>query len=308
MSITAMIRKTPRCSNINNLRVIPLYEADYNLLLKIIWARRLVWHAYNKGKLNASQEGSRPGINAIDVVIQKEMKYLYACLTHTVLATMYNDAKSCYDRIIKDLAMIISQYSGVSLEDASTHAETLQQMCFRLQTAISNSLRSYKHSKSTPVHGTGQGSCASPAIWLLTSSILMDCLAHMAGGMTLKDVFGKCMIQQWIDGFVDDTSLFANLLRAICNSNDIHSITQQLRADMIAWKELLEASGGNLEIWRFDKKGHPIPTTIEKQREELEQITIPDGPETGEYRYTYYTQRFKYFTQDTWMQENGDRQ
>jgi hypothetical protein len=168
--------------------------------------------------------------------------------------------------------MIISQYFGVSQEAASTQAETLQQMCFRLRTAIGDSTSSYQHSDSTPVHGTGQGSCASPVIWLLTSSILMNCLAQIAGGMTLKDVFGKYTIQQWIDGFVDDTSLFANLLRAVGDSNDTHSITLQLRADMIAWKELLEASGGKLELtkcfcyiltWRFDKKGHPIPTTIE---------------------------------------------
>jgi hypothetical protein len=37
--------------------------------------------------------GSRPGCNSIDVVIQKEMTYLYATLTRTGLATMDNDAK-----------------------------------------------------------------------------------------------------------------------------------------------------------------------------------------------------------------------
>jgi hypothetical protein len=99
-SITAMIEKQPGCPRINKLRVIHLYEADYNLLLKILWARRLVWQAHDLGKLNEGQARSRPGRNSIDVVIQKEMKHLYAILTRTGLATMDNDAKSCYDRII----------------------------------------------------------------------------------------------------------------------------------------------------------------------------------------------------------------
>jgi hypothetical protein len=94
-SITTMIEKQPRCLRINKLRVIHLCEADYNLLLKIIWARRLVWHVHDLNTVNKGQAGSRPGHNAIDVVIQKEMKYLYATLTRTGLATMYNDAKSC---------------------------------------------------------------------------------------------------------------------------------------------------------------------------------------------------------------------
>jgi hypothetical protein len=37
-SITTIIKKQPGCSRINKLRVIHLYDADYNLLLKIIWA------------------------------------------------------------------------------------------------------------------------------------------------------------------------------------------------------------------------------------------------------------------------------
>jgi hypothetical protein len=109
-STTAMIEKIPGCPKINKLRVIHLYEADYNIILKIIWALKLVWHVHDNNRLNKGQAESRPSFTAIDVVIQKEMKYLYSRLTTTHLATMDNDAKSCYDRIVCNLAMIISQY------------------------------------------------------------------------------------------------------------------------------------------------------------------------------------------------------
>jgi hypothetical protein len=68
------------------------------------------------------------------------MKYLYSRLTKTNLATMDNDAKSCYDRIICNIAMIISQYYGVNCSMASLHATTLKKMKYRLRTALGDSL------------------------------------------------------------------------------------------------------------------------------------------------------------------------
>jgi hypothetical protein len=80
-----------------------------------------------------SKEGqarSRLGCNAIDVVNQMEKKYLYSTLTRTGIATMDNDAKSCYDRIICNLAMIISQYIGAPAAAAKMQTATLKKMCF----------------------------------------------------------------------------------------------------------------------------------------------------------------------------------
>jgi hypothetical protein len=167
--------------------------------------------------------------------------------------------------------MMASQHYGVTKKAASTQAITLQHMPFRIRKALGDSKTYYKHTKITPIHGTGQGRCASPAIWLLVSSLLMDCLGNIGHGITMNDVLGKRTLRQLIDGFVDDTSLFANLLRSFIDCNDIESLTSRLRHDMIAWKELLEASGGKLELtkcfyyiltWRFDNKGNPILTTI----------------------------------------------
>jgi hypothetical protein len=108
------------------------------LILKIIWARQLVWHAHDLDKLNAEQAGSRPGRNSIYVVIQKEMKYLYATLKRTGLATMDN-AKSCYDRIICNLAIMVSQHFGVLKAAASNQAKTVKNMLYRILTAIGGS-------------------------------------------------------------------------------------------------------------------------------------------------------------------------
>jgi hypothetical protein len=141
--------------------------------------------------------------------------------------------------------MIISQYYGVTKNMASLHATTLRKMKYRLRTALGESTQTYQHTNVTPIHGTGQGSCASPAIWLIISSILMDCLSELGSGMTMQDVVQENSIQQWIDGFVDDTSLFTNIVQ-LTNNNNIIELCNSLTRDMTIWNELLEASGGKL--------------------------------------------------------------
>jgi hypothetical protein len=83
-------------------------------------------------------------------------------------------------------------------------------------------------------------------------------------------------LSQWIDKFVDDTSLFTNIAGTMCNTNNISELTKRLREDTIAWKDLLETLGYKLELkkcfyyilsWKFDGSGNPIPPTIAEQRE-----------------------------------------
>ena len=72
---SAMIEKIPGRPLVSKLRVIHLYEADYNLLLKLMWSRQLTWQAHLNNTLHPSQAGSRPGKKAIDIVVYKEQKY-----------------------------------------------------------------------------------------------------------------------------------------------------------------------------------------------------------------------------------------
>ena len=281
---TAMIEKIPGTPKINKLRVIHLYEADYNMLLKLLWARKLVWNCHDNERLNDGQAGSRPGRRALDIIIQKEMKYLYARLTRTTLASMDNDAKSCYDRIICNLAMMISKYYGMSSRACNMQSLTLQKMQFRLRTALGESVRQYAHTNTSPIHGSGQGSCASPCLWLLISSLLIDCLEELGGGMTLSDTQNLVVIKQWLDGYVDDTSLFTNLPTAPVSN--IQQVVDALQHDMCAWATLLEASGGLLEIskcfyyilaWKFSDEGDALPMTLEEIKHITNPITIYDS-------------------------------
>jgi hypothetical protein len=268
---TMMIEKDKGSPKIHRLRVIHIYEADYNLMLKVVWARKTVWGANDKNALNEGQAGSRPGRRAIDVVLQKEMKYLYARLTRTQLGTIDNDAASCYDRILCNLAMLISKYYGVPDKYCSVQADNLRYSIYKTRAALGDSSLTYTHTDTTPIHGTGQGSCASPAIWLLISSFIMTILQKTANRMTIEDLDPtEQNLLQWIEGFVDDTSIFTNT--AFDNTN-ISQLRQRLEQDGTLWSGLLKATGGKLEMqkcfyyllgWKWKPDGTAVPLTIDE--------------------------------------------
>jgi hypothetical protein len=93
----------------------------------------------------------------------------------------------------------------------SLQAATLENTVFKIRTALGELVRTYKNSTKNPIHGIDQGSCASPAIWLLVSSFIMDILQDHATGMSMVDIQTKYLpIIHWIEGFVDDNSIFTN--------------------------------------------------------------------------------------------------
>lgn len=288
-SSSLMLEKIPGSPKINKLRVIHIYEADYNLMLKILWARQLVWHGHNRNAFHEGQAGSRPDHRCSDVVIRKEMNYLYARLTRTALATVDNDAKACYDRILCNLAMMVSQYFGMSSTACKFHSKTLKAMQYRIRTTTSgDSQQSYQHTEHTPIHGSGQGSCASPALWLLISSILLKVFDRTSHGMVQFDVTRDHHKTTSAEGFVDDVALFTNLHSL--TESELPTLRLALSQDINQWQHILAGSGGKLELikcfyyilmWKFNKMGDPIPLT----KAELEQhhgqsdITITD-PDT----------------------------
>jgi hypothetical protein len=59
-SVTPLLETDEGKPYLTRLRVIHLFEADYNLFLKLIYGRRLVRNAERANALNNQQHGSRP--------------------------------------------------------------------------------------------------------------------------------------------------------------------------------------------------------------------------------------------------------
>jgi hypothetical protein len=58
--IMVMIEKDPGNCWIEHLRVIHLYEADYNLCLKLLWGKQMVYQGEDNNCFGEQQHGSRP--------------------------------------------------------------------------------------------------------------------------------------------------------------------------------------------------------------------------------------------------------
>jgi hypothetical protein len=113
-------------------------------------------------------------------------------VTKTNLATFDNDATGCYDRILAALAMIACRRLGVSTEAVLIQSITLLLMAYHLKTARGVSAGSYRSTMEDPIFGSGQGSCASPALWLAISILLIHALRLAGPGVTFRNPQGTC--------------------------------------------------------------------------------------------------------------------
>ena len=126
-AISVLIEKDVGQPNINRLRVIHLFEADYNFFLKVTWARRLVQRGEDTHQFGDAQQGSRSGRTATDAVMLKRLTYDLTRILRSNLGTFDNDAKSCYDRIVNSVAMIAARRLGMPEAAVCTHATILEQ-------------------------------------------------------------------------------------------------------------------------------------------------------------------------------------
>jgi hypothetical protein len=201
---------------------------------------------------------------------------------------MDNDAKACYDRIIMLLATIISGHFGVPKQARDLHARAIRKMEFCIRTALGISTTYYEDTQETPFHGSGQGSGSSSTLWMFISSIIMDCFEDVAKGMPMTNVAQTEKITQWIDGYVDDTSIFTSIQEKSGERIDPAILAMQLQQNTQKWEILLAATGGKLELlkcfyyflcWDFDAEGAPRHITKQELEEAGVTISIQESGE-----------------------------
>jgi hypothetical protein len=264
--INVMILKEPGNTKVHCLRVIHIFEADYNLILSLKW-RALLKHAKDQNLLNDGQYGSRSDQEAPALPYFEELKTEIAYRSRKPLVNMDNDTSSCYDRIIVSLASLISRKYGQNCRIILINAKTLKEAQYGLKTELRVSEAAYSHCTAFPLHGTGQGSDNSPMIWCLISSTPFDCHQQESYGAVFESPARTVSVAFSIVGFVDDTT---------CTSNDFNLsvplspnyYNQCMQIDTQLWHDLLWASGGMLELskWSYHflffdflSNGKPVP-------------------------------------------------
>jgi hypothetical protein len=246
-----MLEKDPGLPKIHRLRIIHLFEADFNFLLKLLWGHRLIQQAINLDLLHQGQYGSVPGRNAIELVMLNQTTNDICRIQKIPIIRFENDASACYDRIIVPLGMLAARRCGMPVEAVTLHADTLHHMKYRVKTVYGISDDHYTGTVDKPLFGTGQGSGASPAIWLSLVVILMHTLDRL-----IPDRIQFCSPDntyrhsRLIDAFVDDTSLAFTADPAMQPTDMI----KRMETAAQTWQQLLSHSGGALNLqkcsWR----------------------------------------------------------
>ena len=267
--------KDPDNVRLHRTRVIHIYEADFNLMLGVKW-RSAMHHAEDHRLLNDGQYGSRANRCATDPVLIEELQCEISRATRKPVILTNYDATACYDRIIPNLGMLVSQKFGVEPTVTRANALTLEKAEYRVRTELGLAPTGYSHSESFPIYGTGQGSANSPAIWCFLSSTLFDCydqVVHPAHYATPAETHP---VNLGMIGFVDDCNGQTNSFTDDGSSTTLQKLIQQTRHNAQAWNDLLSASGGALELskcschvlqWQFTIQGAPIlvPTHASSQ-------------------------------------------
>ena len=251
---------------LHRTRVIHIYEADYNLILGIKW-RMATYQAEAFKALNEGQYGSRPRRNATDPVFLEELQCEVSRATRRPVVLTNYDATACYDRIIPNVASLVSQKFGVHPKVVKANMETLQRAEYRIRTDMGLAPTGYSHTPEFPIYGTGQGSANSPAIWCFLSSCLFDSYEDVAYPATYATPDGGAEVSLNMVGFVDDCNGQTNQFHEPVTGSTITDLLDQTAHNAQNWSDLLHASGGALELskcscqvvdWWFTDHGEPL--------------------------------------------------
>ena len=249
--VNAMLEKDPGDPKIHQLRVIHLYEWDFNLLLCVKW-RQLLHHVCDNRLINSACYGTMPGHSSLDPVFIQELEYEISRLTRRPLIHFNNDATSCYDRIPCFLANLASRKYGMHKKVCIVQAKTLEEAKYFLKTKFGISDEYAEHTRECPWFGTGQGSGNSPFYWLLISSSLYDLYcAKTTGGATYTSPDKTLQVKVFLIGFVDDVKNRTNLQFTVDSSqlvSKLNTLIEQATKDSQLWHDILTAANQELEL------------------------------------------------------------
>jgi hypothetical protein len=133
--VNCLIEKDLGQPKIHRLRVIHLYENDYNLILAMKW-RPLTFTNETSHSFNLGQYGARPGLTAYDPVYIENIQNEIARVSRRPYIKFSNAAAACYDRMIPNLANLASRAFGMDPRICRIQDDTLHKAKYKLKTSM----------------------------------------------------------------------------------------------------------------------------------------------------------------------------
>ena len=284
----------------HKLRIIQLFEGDFNGGLKYILGRLFMRKITQEGAIEPHAYGSIPGKDAIEAM--KLLQYLYD--NHRILKkdliVIFNDAAGCYDRVRPNHSELCSLRLGCPRSIMQTHTITQNRMQHHVKTATGISkgyikwgdmeehdevIRSITGATTIligNIGGIGQGGGASPVEWLAVLLVMIKTFKKFSTGAIVRDPLNINGIHIPIVSYVDDNSI----VKSIQKATSVAKIFEEASQEMRHWKRILRVTGGDLAPqkctvslmkWKWNK--NTGVATIMKKKEAPGTITITDRTE-----------------------------
>jgi hypothetical protein len=166
------LEKIPGNPLVEKLRVIHIYEADWNIILKYYLTHKVLQTANYQQTLAPEQAGGRPGRRAIDEATKTVILYETCSLQRVTGGIMYNDAKACFDRIIENISNMSCMREGLPVAIAKLHHQTVSTIKYFIKHKWGIAPHPNGHNCPDPFYGVGQGSGDAGTRW----GFISDCI------------------------------------------------------------------------------------------------------------------------------------
>ena len=291
--VEIMIYKKPGNIELESLRIINLFEADFNLLIGIVFGRRAMSYQ-SKNKIIHKDQYGRPGGECPDVAFTKILHYHMSHYTKTALGSFESDAASCFDRIVMSLAFICYRIWGTDPLPIQMWEKTLYNIEHHVKTGFGTTRKYNKYSAENPIIGPGQGAKSAGAACTIITTPMLRIYDKLAHGLQFCDPTQQLEYVNKAKMFVDDTSKYMNNFKQWLQAPPTaEQVADLIQHDAQIWERCLWTTGGLLKlpkclyysmIWEFDNKGIATLTPASK----LPSITLTSGDSNTTTTITQY--------------------
>jgi hypothetical protein len=224
------------------MRTIQLMNAEFNMNNKKL-GRDVMAFAERHEALAPEQFGSRKNHESIMAALNKRLTMDLLRQKRLAGALCANDAKSCYDRIVHNVAVLAIRRLGMAAAPIRSMFETIQRSKHHVSTAFGISEKSYGGQRDPPLQGACQGNGGGPAIWAVISTVIIATMATHGHGFNILSAMSCILVSFVCYAFVDDTDVIQS---ASSTATPGEAVIADMQIVLDRWGGLLRATGGAL--------------------------------------------------------------
>ena len=240
------------------LRIVQLFEGDFNAGLKYLIGRKMMQHMNTTGLHDPETFGSRTGKTAPEALVNLQMLFDHNRIWKLPTAILFNDAIGCYDRIVPTLCELAMRARGCPKGIARCHTLTQKGMKHRVRiaTGVSDGIIQFSEKEKIittnstilkiegKTGGIGQGGGAGPLAWIAVIDVMLEAYRKICPGALAADPLMLYTLCYWLISYVDDNTIVVGFE----DMTTREEILNTLKSNLASWRRLLQLTGGDIDV------------------------------------------------------------